>query len=132
MLEPHSFLSQSDVLICLLPLTDETQGVLGSQLFKHLPKGAFLINPGRGGHLIDNDLVEALDSGQLSGALLDVFSLEPLAVDHPFWKHSKVIITPHVAAKNVPSQSAEQIIMSIESVERSELPAGQVDRLRGY
>jgi glyoxylate/hydroxypyruvate reductase A len=127
-----SFLSQSDVLICLLPLTDETQGVLGSQLFKHLPKGAFLINPGRGGHLIDNDLVEALDSGQLSGALLDVFSLEPLAVDHPFWKHSKVIITPHVAAKNVPSQSAEQIIMSIESVERSELPAGQVDRLRGY
>jgi glyoxylate/hydroxypyruvate reductase A len=126
------FLSQCDVLICLLPLTDETQGVLSSRLFELLPKGAFLINPGRGGHLVDQDLVEALDSGQLSGALLDVFQLEPLAKDHPFWKHPKVTITPHVAAKSIPGQSADQIIESIRNVERGELPTGQVNRLRGY
>ena len=126
------FLAQADVLICLLPLTDETAGVLNGQLFQHLPAGAFLINPGRGGHLVDNDLITALDSGQLSGALLDVFHLEPLAQAHPFWIHQKIIITPHVAAKSVPGKSADQIIESIRRVERGEIPAGQVSRSRGY
>lgn len=126
------FLAQSDVLICLLPLTEDTQGVLCRTLFECLPKGAFVINPGRGGHLIDDDLVNAVDSGHLSGALLDVFHTEPLAEDHPFWTHPKIIITPHVAAKSVPGKSSDQIIDSIRCVERGDVPAGQVNRLQGY
>lgn len=126
------FLLQSDVLICLLPLTDDTAGILSSKLFEQLPKGAFLINPGRGGHLVDNDLIEALNSGQLSGALLDVFHHEPLVKNHPFWTHPGIVITPHVAAKSVPGKSADQIIESIRCVERGERPPGQVDRSRGY
>lgn len=130
--ELPDFLSQCDVLICLLPLTSDTQGVLSSQLFEQLPNGAFLINLGRGGHLVDADLIEALDSGQISGALLDVFHVEPLAKNHPFWSHSKIIITPHIAAKSVPGKSADQIIESIRCVERGDVPPGQVNRLRGY
>ena len=130
--ELPDFLSQCDVLICLLPLTGDTQGLLSSQLFEQLPQGAFLINLGRGGHLVDTDLVNALDSGQLSGALLDVFHLEPLAKNHPFWKHPKVTITPHIAAKSVPGKSVDQIIESIKCVERGDIPPGLVNRLRGY
>lgn len=126
------FLAQSDVLICLLPLTNETQGILNSELFNYLPSGAFLINPGRGGHLVDHDLVKALECGQLSGALLDVFHDEPLAKDHPFWQQPKITITPHIAAKSVPGQSADQIVENIKRVEQGQSPAGLVDRLQGY
>jgi len=126
------FLEASDVLICLLPLTSSTQGILNKQLFGQLPDGAFIINPGRGGHLVDNDLLASLDSGKLSGALLDVFHDEPLPEEHPFWQHSRVVITPHVAAKSVPDLSAAQIIESIQSVERGEKPLGWVDRRSGY
>lgn len=128
----EGFLAQSNVLICLLPLTENTKGLLNGELFNKLPQGAFLINPGRGGHLVDEDLIRALDSGQLSGALLDVFHEEPLASSHPFWNHPNIIITPHVAAKSVPDKSAEQIITSIRHVERGELPPGLVNRDRGY
>jgi len=126
------FLSESDVLICLLPLTPSTEGILNRQLFEQLPDGAFIINPGRGGHLVDDDLLISLDSGKLSGALLDVFHDEPLPGAHPFWQHARVVITPHVAAKSVPDLSAIQIIDSIQSVENGEKPLGWVDRKSGY
>ncbi len=126
------FVSQSDVLVCLLPLTDATAGILNTQLFSQLPSGAFLINPGRGAHLIDNDLVHALSTGLLSGAMLDVFHDEPLPATHPFWSHPRIVITPHVAAKSLVDESADQISDSINSVERGIMPAGLVDRSRGY
>ena len=130
--ELDAFLAQSNVLVCLLPLTENTHGILNGELFDKLPTGAFLINPGRGGHLVDDDLIEALDSGKLSGALLDVFHEEPLVSSHPFWNHPKIIVTPHVAAKSVPDKSADQIIDSIRHVERGDLPPGLVNRDRGY
>jgi len=126
------FLNQSDVLICLLPLTPATDGVLDKTTFEQLPDGAFIINPGRGGHLVDDDLLTALDSGKLSGAMLDVFHHEPLQQQHPFWKHPKIIMTPHVAAKSVPDLSADQIVASINAIENGDKPLGWVDRTSGY
>lgn len=126
------FLANSQVLVCLLPLTDATRGILDHQLFSELPRGAFLINPGRGDHLVEADLLSALASGQLSGALLDVFSVEPLPEDHPFWEHPDILITPHVAAQSLEEESVRQIVDNIEAVERGELPSGLVDRKSGY
>lgn len=88
----------SEILVCLLPLTPETEGVLNAGLFAQMPKGAAIINAARGGHLVEEDLIPALDSGQLSAAVLDVFREEPLPAEHPFWQHPRIIVTPHVAA----------------------------------
>ena len=126
------FASNSDILVCLLPLTVETTGILNGTLFEQMPRGAFVINPGRGGHLVDKDLQDALDTGQLSGAMLDVFHEEPLPDTHPFWEHPRVLITPHIAAKSLVNESADQIADSIACVARGEQPAGLVDRHRGY
>lgn len=126
------FLNTCHVLICLLPLTDATTGILNASLFDQLPPGAFLINPGRGAHLNEKDLLDALASGRISGALLDVFSTEPLPEDHPFWNHPDIIITPHVAAQSLPSESVNQVVNSIQTVEQGDVPAGVVDRSRGY
>lgn len=126
------FLSRCDVLVCLLPLTDTTRGILDAQLFEQLPRGTYLINPGRGAHLVEKDLISALDNGQLSGALLDVFHTEPLPVEHEFWQHPRIIVTPHVAAKTRVEESVKQIIANIKAIERGEIPAGIVDRQRGY
>jgi len=128
----QEFLSGCDVLVCLLPLTDATRGILGQQLFQHLPIGAYLINPGRGAHLVEEDLSSALESGQLSGALLDVFHHEPLPADHAFWRHPRIIVTPHIAAKTCIQESVEQTVASIDALERGEIPDGIVDRQRGY
>src|SRR5262245_31985788 len=88
----------SEVLVNLLPLTSETRGLLNAQLFGKMRRGGYLIQVGRGEHLMEADLLAALDSGQLSGAALDVFATEPLPHPHPFWSHPKIAITPHDAS----------------------------------
>lgn len=104
-----AFLSGCDLLICLLPLTTETGGILNASLFNHLPHGAALVNMGRGEHLVESDLLAALDSGQLRGAVLDVFPEEPLPNSSPLWDHSRVFITPHIASMPDPKDAARQI-----------------------
>ena len=126
------FLERSDILICLLPLTDATQGIINKQLLSHLPKNAVLINGARGGHVVDDDLRDALDSGHLRAAVLDVFNIEPLPEDHYWWDHPKVIITPHIASQTQPHSAAERIKYSIECFERGETPPNVVDLNKGY
>lgn len=107
------FLRQTDILVCLLPLTAATRHILNRQSFNCLPQGAAIINAGRGGHLHEQDLISALDSGQLRHAVLDVFEIEPLPVDHPFWSHPDITLTPHVASQTIPASAVEHIIDGI-------------------
>ena len=126
------FLAGCDVLICLLPLTSATQGILNRELFSLLPAGAALINVGRGPHLVDADLLEALDSGRLSRAILDVTEPEPLPAEHPFWTHPRVLLTPHVASMTQPESAAPILLENLRRHQRGEPLAGVVDRSRGY
>lgn len=127
-----AFLAQCDFVVCLLPLTPDTRGILNARTFAKLPKGAYVINVARGGHLIERDLIEALDSGHLSGATLDVFQTEPLPESSPVWKHPKIVATPHVAAITAPAVAAQYVIDGIAAMERGESPANIVDLTRGY
>ncbi|MCW5591855.1 MAG: glyoxylate/hydroxypyruvate reductase A, partial [Burkholderiales bacterium] len=126
------FLRATQILVNYLPLTQETQGILDARLFSQLPRGAYLVNLARGGHLIEDDLLAALDSGQLEGAMLDVFAHEPLPAEHPFWHHPKVVLTPHIAGQAIADLMVEQVVDNIRSLERGETPQGLVDRQRGY
>ncbi|MEB8329140.1 glyoxylate/hydroxypyruvate reductase A [Flavobacteriaceae bacterium KMM 6897] len=104
------FLASTSILVCLLPLTGETKNILNKDLFRKLPKDAYVINVARGGHLVETDLLHMVNSGHLSGASLDVFSQEPLPEDHPFWGHPKINITPHIASISSPSSIVPQIL----------------------
>lgn len=126
------FLGACDILICVLPMTPETKDILNADLFACLPKGAGLINMGRGGQQVEADILAALDSGQLSHAVLDVFQTEPLPQDHPFWTHPKVTVTPHVAAITHPSSGAKVIAGIIADIEAGREPPNRVDREAGY
>lgn len=127
-----AFLGQCDILICLLPLTEQTQGILDRRLFTHLPRGASLINMGRGGHLVEADLLAALDSGHLSAAILDVMDPEPPSPEHPFWHHPKVALTPHIAAMTHPDSAFTVLLDNIRRHQQGEPLTGQIDRNSGY
>lgn len=125
-------LSESEVLICMLPLTLKTEGILNKECFCTLPRGARLINVGRGKHLNETDLIEALKSGQLSHATLDVLRDEPLGSNHPFWMNPKITITPHIAGQIRADSAAHGIVCAIQRwSEHSDIPF-TVDRENGY
>lgn len=130
--ELDAFLSQCDFLVCVLPLTPDTRHILNAATFAKLPKGAYVINVARGGHVNEPDLIAALDSGHLSGATLDVFETEPLPVTSPIWRHPRIIATPHIAAITSPVVAAQSVIDGVASMERGVIPANRVDLSRGY
>lgn len=128
----QQFLTRTDILICLLPLTDSTRGILSKLLFDKLQRGAIVINVGRGGHLVQDDLLQALDEGKLSCAMLDVCEPEPLPSNHPFWTHPKITLTPHIASMTQPETAVDAVIDNLRR-HREGLPMiGLVDRARGY
>ncbi len=127
-----AMLAQSGALVCLLPLTPETRGILNTRTLALLPRGACLINLARGAHLVEADLVAALDAGRLAHAYLDVFETEPLPPAHPFWSHPEVSLTPHIAALTDPRTALPFVIRNLERAQRGEPPEAQVDRAAGY
>ena len=126
------FLNRSDIVVSLLPLTAETTGIINAQTLGALPRGAVLISVGRGAHVVEADLLAALDSGQLGGTTLDVFQTEPLPADSPFWDHPRVVVVPHIASMTIPDSAAEAVIANIRRIQAGQPPEHVVDLKRGY
>lgn len=126
------FLERSQILVCLLPLTAATEGIVNKRTLAALPKGAFLLNAARGGLVVDDDLIEALDSGHLARAALDVFRVEPLPADHPFWSHPQIDVTPHRSGPTFWRSASREIAHNIRRMMRGLAPKNIVLRRRGY
>lgn len=126
------FLARTDILVDVLPLTRDTRGLLNAKAFARLPKGAYFINMARGGHVVDADLLAALDSGQLSGAVLDVFNAEPLPADHRYWTHPKVHVTPHIAGATNPRTASPGVIENIKRLRLGQPLVHTVNPKTGY
>lgn len=130
--ELDNFLQNSRLLICLLPLTEQTRGILDLDLFKQMPPHGWIINVARGEHLVDEDLIYALDSQILRGAWLDVFTDEPLPDKHSFWNRSNIMISPHIASITQPAEAAEQIVENYKRALSGMELKNAIDRERGY
>jgi glyoxylate/hydroxypyruvate reductase len=126
------FLARTDILVNVLPLTRDTRGILNASAFAALPKGAYLINMARGGHVVDDDLLAALASGHISGAALDVFNAEPLPADHAYWSHPKVHVTPHIAGATNPRTASPGVIENIKRLRSGQPLINTVDPKTGY
>ena len=126
------FLAGSRVLVNMLPLTSETQGLLDRSRLGKLPKGAYLVNVARGAHIVENDLLGLVQAGHIAGATLDVFANEPLPGGHPFWSEPRITITPHISALTLRTESVQQIATKMRALARNEPVADVVDRQRGY
>lgn len=127
-----AFLARTRVLINTLPLTDETRNLLRHDTLRQLQPRAHLVNMGRGEHLVEDDLLALLESGHMHGATLDVFRQEPLPPEHPFWKHPRVTVTPHIAALSLRRETIAQVAAKIDQFMRGEPLTGVVARNRGY
>ena len=128
----EAVLRASDIVVCALPLTAQTQGLLDAQAFAAMPRGSYLINIARGGHVVEADLIAAVRSGQLGGAALDVQRNEPMAADDPLWSIPGITVTPHIAAQPSIATIAGQFVEGLRCVERGEPPPQAIDRARGY
>lgn len=128
----EEFLNNSEILICLLPLTPDTENILNATLFEKLPKDAYVINVARGQHLVEHDLIKMIDNGHLAGAALDVFREEPLPEEHPFWEHKKISVTPHVASVTHPQSVVPQIVKNYERMKEREPLKNEVALEIGY
>jgi glyoxylate/hydroxypyruvate reductase A len=127
-----AMLGNTEVLVNLLPLTPETHGILNSELFGRMRRGGYLVHVGRGEHLVEEDLLTALESGQLEGAALDVFATEPLASAHPFWRHPKIVVTPHDASDVSVEAVAATLVATADAIRTGQRPPHAIDRERGY
>ncbi|ABG39970.1 D-isomer specific 2-hydroxyacid dehydrogenase, NAD-binding protein [Paraglaciecola sp. T6c] len=130
--ELESFLAQTDILVCLVPLTPETRGILNAKTLSQLPKGASVINVGRGEQLVPDDLMTLLDAQHLSYAVLDVFEIEPLPETHPLWQHPQVLVTPHIAAITQDDSAGQVLVSNVQRYINKQALIGLVDRDRGY
>ena len=128
----NEFLAASRVLVNLLPLTPETANVINQDTLARLQPGAYVINVARGAHLVEDDLLAAIERGHVAGATLDVFRTEPLPAGHPFWSHPRITITPHTSARTLRDESIAQIARKIAALRRGEAVAGIVNPARGY
>jgi glyoxylate/hydroxypyruvate reductase len=128
----QSVLEQAEILVNLLPLTNETKGILNAQAFQTMPAGSSLINVARGAHVIEADLIAALDSEHLEHANLDVFTQEPLPADHAFWQHPKITVLPHIAATTNPLTASNIVAQNVQRLRKNLPPENLVDRSRGY
>src|SRR3954463_3247455 len=126
------FMKQTDIAVCLLPLTRETEGIFCARNFAMMPRGAMVINIGRGKHVVEADLIAALDSGQLSYAALDALYPEPLPPDNPLWLHPKVTVMPHVARRPTVAQLVTEIAANISSIESGGGLLQEIDKTMGY
>ncbi len=127
-----AFLARTRFLVNVLPLTPDTRGILNRDTLGQLLPEAHLVNVGRGEHLVEEDLVQMLEEGEIAGATLDVFHTEPLPQDHPFWRDPRVHVTPHIAARTLRDESIAQIAAKVAQLMRGEPITGVVERSRGY